>query len=391
MSRTSINPSYATCPYSAVPPSSLWSETVAGRGDAELNPHVPARLRLRPETRVGTAGSCFAQHISRSLVGAGFNYLVVEQAPTWLTPEECTEFNYGVFSARYGNIYTALQLLQLFEHAYDRFRPADSVWRSDDGRFFDLLRPRIQPNGFASEDELLRDRAQHLQAVRRLFETVDVFVFTLGLTESWRAKADGTVYPICPGCGVGRFDPARYEFHNFGVGEVIEHMGAFVAGLRRVNPSAQLLLTVSPVPLAATMEPRHVVQSTVYSKSVLRVAAEELVRCHEHVHYFGSYEIITATYRNHLYFSADRRSVTPAGVAHVMDVFFKQFADGVPVRTDAPLPAPAPTDPTGGTAAQTPAPTDAAQDAPPGTPPGVIVCDEYAMYAALASRRNEAA
>ena len=44
-----------------------------------------------------------------------------------------------------------------------------------------------------------------------------------------------------------------------------------------MNPKARLVLTVSPVPLAATASGSHVLPATIYSKSVLRAAAQESV------------------------------------------------------------------------------------------------------------------
>ena len=70
-----------------------------------------------PEDRIATAGSCFAQHISRSLSGAGFRYLVTEPAPEGMDAAAAAAANYGTYSARYGNIYTARQLKQLLERA----------------------------------------------------------------------------------------------------------------------------------------------------------------------------------------------------------------------------------------------------------------------------------
>ncbi|MES2303044.1 MAG: GSCFA domain-containing protein, partial [Pseudomonadota bacterium] len=84
--------------------------------------------------------------------------------------------------------------------------------------------------------------------------------------------------------------------------------------------------TVSPVPLVATAENRHALVATTYSKSVLRVVAEEVARTDSRVEYFPSYEIITGSYSRGRYFESDLRSVTPEGVAHVMRVFMKHFS-----------------------------------------------------------------
>ncbi|UFZ04409.1 GSCFA domain-containing protein [Bradyrhizobium ontarionense] len=315
-----------SCPYTTLPASSFWRQAVSEHSSSDLDPHLPAQLRFGPDHRIASAGSCFAQHISRALKERGYNYYVTEPAPAHLTPEQEERFGFGVFSARYGNIYSTLQLLQLVQRAFGDFRPADQFWTDRDGRIFDLLRPRITPKGYVSMVEAEADLKRHLTAVRQLVETTDVFIFTLGLTECWVSKRDGTVYPTCPGCGsAGEFDDAKYAFQNLSVTETTGYLAEAINLMSAANPRLQIILTVSPVPLVATMEPRHVLQATTYSKSVLRVAAEEMVRRYDNVHYFASYEIITTAKSAGAFFADDARQVTSDGVARAMNVFFAHF------------------------------------------------------------------
>ena len=314
-------------PYADMPDYAFWRRSVAGVAADSIDPVVDVPFKFGARAKVATAGSCFAQHIGRYLKAAGCGYLVTEPAHP-LVPEEAARVtNYGVFTARYGNIYTTRQLVQLFERAYGRFEPIEDVWDEGGGVYLDPFRPTIQPRGFNSIRELKIDRERHFRAVRAAFETVDVFVFTLGLTEAWRSTADGAVFPVCPGVSGGVFSRERHEFVNFQVDEVAADLKHFIAGLRTVNPGAKVILTVSPVPLAATAERRHVLTSTVYSKSVLRVAAEMTTRAFPDVAYFPSYELVASGMAGE-YFAADKRSVTEQGVAHVMRVFATHFLKG---------------------------------------------------------------
>ena len=315
-------------PYSQLPNTAFWQRAIADLTPGEVDPvSAPAPFQIGLGARVVTAGSCFAQHIARYLKGSGFNVLIAEPAHPIATAETAAAFNYGVFSARYGNIYTARQLLQLFQRAYGTFEPQENVWEGK-GCWIDPFRPRIQPGGFTSRQEFEADRRKHFAAVRRAFEELDLFVFTLGLTESWRSRADGAVFPLCPGVAGGTFDSERHEFHNFSATEVAGDLCAFIDGLRTVNPKAKVLLTVSPVPLVATAESQHVLVSTVYSKSVLRVAAAAACEARSDVVYFPSYEIVTGTFSRGTYFGPDCRSVTEEGVNHVMRIFFRHFTAG---------------------------------------------------------------
>ena len=314
-------------PYRSLPDKAFWRKSVAGLPMGDIDPVGTFDLKISPGTKVATAGSCFAQHIARHLKASGFNYYVAEEGHPILPEPQRLANNYGLFSARYGNIYTARQLYQLFERAYGRFEPQEAPWIDADGTVRDPFRPTIQPGNFASVDEMLADRAQHLKAVRRMFETLDVFVFTLGLTECWRGKIDGAVFPLCPGVEGGVFDPRRHRFQNQHLSEIVSDMRLFIAGLRSVNPKAQIILTVSPVPLMATaVKDQHVLAATTYSKSVLRVSAEVLRNEFDFVHYFPSYEIITGPHSRGRYYAEDLRNVTEEGVSHVMRLFLKHAA-----------------------------------------------------------------
>jgi hypothetical protein len=316
-----------THPYKSQPDAAFWSRAMAGLAPEAVNPASAAPFSIGPGDAVVTAGSCFAQHIGPMLRAIKFNFLVTEEAHPLIDAEVARQFNYGVFSARYGNVYTARQLLQLIRCAYGEFRPTEDVW-AENGVWIDPFRPQIQPGGFLSRREFELDRERHFAAVRQAFESLDVFVFTLGLTEAWVSNTDGAVFTICPGTAGGTFDPIRHGFHNFSVLDVVDDMSAFIAALRRRNPGAKMILTVSPVPLVATARPKtHVLAATTYSKSVLRVAAETLTRLLPNVVYFPSYEIIMS--RAHdagTYFGPDKREVLGPGVAHVLRVFAETFA-----------------------------------------------------------------
>jgi GSCFA family protein len=320
-------------PYTQIGEYARWDSGVAKLAASEVDPVVRFPLQLTREQSIVTAGSCFAQHIARYLKREGFKFLVTEPGHPLLDDATRSEFNYGVFSARYGNVYTSRQLVQLFRRVYGELTPDDQVWEGD-GFFVDPFRPTIQPKGFPTLRELELDREQHFAAVRRAFEELEVLIFTFGLTECWAAQSDGTVFPIAPGVAGGVFDPDRYEFLTFTAYDVFADTSAFIESLREVNPGAEVILTVSPVPLFATAVDRHVLVSTTYSKSVLRVAAEHLVQSLKGVYYFPSYEIVTGNFSRGAYFATDLRSILEPGVEHVMSLFFRHAADSRPPAGD---------------------------------------------------------
>jgi hypothetical protein len=335
-------------PYRGLPADQFWSSAVGQVAACDLEPVRDPKFVFSPREAVAAAGSCFAQHIARHLQQAGFQYLQTEPPHT---PDE------PVFSARFGNIYTVRQLRQLLLSAFGLYRPAPPVWKRADGRFIDGLRPQLFPAGFATESDVTDERKRHLAAVRRVFQECKIFIFTLGLTEAW-LTGDGTALPVPPGAA-GADGEAAY--HNFGVDEMRQDMNGFLADLGSINPGVRVILTVSPVPLAATYEPRNVLLSNTYSKAALRVVAEETARAHDNVAYFPSYEIVTSPQSRGTYFAPDLRQVVPEGVAHVMRVFTAHFMR----ETGSPMPV---------KAAAAPAPSAATRAAY--TALAGIICDE---------------
>lgn len=265
-------------PYQSLPTHCFWRESIAEVPREDVDPVVRAKFKVTKTDRIVTAGSCFAQHLGRHLRQSGFSHLITERPNATLDHADAARFGYGMFSARYGNIYTSRQLWQTLQRAHGMFKPVEDAWDGQDGRVIDPFRPRIQPDGFVNRAEFDRDRQQHFHAIRVAIRRMDVFVFTLGLTECWASREDGAVFPLCPGVAGGTFDPARHQFLNLRVSEVVADLNRAITFIGRRNPNARFLLTVSPVALVATAEDRSVMTSTIYSKSVLRVAAEEVRR-----------------------------------------------------------------------------------------------------------------
>lgn len=307
-------------PYADRPPRSFWRTGVAGQDPGWIDDLYRPRFRIDAKTRLATAGSCFAQHLGRRLRDHGGRVLDVEPAPNGLPDDVARSYGYGVYSARYGNIYTARQLAQLAQEALGRWRPSDIVWERS-GRFYDALRPGVEPAGLDSPREVRAHRADHLRRVRRLLRRADVFVFTLGLTEAWVHAPSGTVYPTAPETIAGTYDPRIHALVNFTAAEVAADLEEFRTVAQSVNPRLRLLLTVSPVPVVATATDAHVLAASVYSKSTLRAAAGQLQDAFDDVDYFPAYELVATPFLRRELFAPNLRSVTEEGLDLVMSHF----------------------------------------------------------------------
>ena len=148
---------FNNCPYSELDDVAYWKKSVAQIDLPDLNPMNRPRFNLMPEDIIASAGSCFAQHISRYVKENGYQFLTTEPPHSFIPTDLASEYNYGTYPARFGNIYTSRQLLQLFKRAYGKFKPTIKPYRVEE-YYIDPFRPFIQPTGFISLEEMESDQ-----------------------------------------------------------------------------------------------------------------------------------------------------------------------------------------------------------------------------------------
>ena len=140
-------------PYRNLPPHAFWKPCQADPEFRLFDLYLP-KFPLSPGARVATAGSCFAQNIGRYVRASELELVDVEKPPPGMPISVARAFGYGLYSARYGNVYTARQLAQLLADMNQPCIHDSAVWTKD-GRYFDALRPSCEPHGFDTKAELV--------------------------------------------------------------------------------------------------------------------------------------------------------------------------------------------------------------------------------------------
>lgn len=115
-------------PYIGLPDRQFWKLEPGITDPRAFDPVSGVPFVIARGDKVVTAGSCFAQHVARKLTESGFNHFITEAAHPIIPDALARQFNYGMFAARYGNVYTARQLLQLLHLAYGEFKPVAVAW-----------------------------------------------------------------------------------------------------------------------------------------------------------------------------------------------------------------------------------------------------------------------
>jgi hypothetical protein len=314
-------------PYLNIKSYQRWGATYKSFDYSEINFHVSPKFQLTKNLKISTAGSCFAQHISQHLSKLGIKTYKAELPPTFLKSDHAELATFDIYSARYGNIYTTKQLRDLIDQSIGIRPQINDIHQNDDGSFTDMLRPSFTTIKYTKHSDLIELRSHHLSCVKEIIYKSDVFIYTLGLTEAWENSKEDYVYPVCPGTAGGNYDDSLHKYVNYEFEDVQSDLKYSIEKLRECNPKIKIILTVSPIPLAATFENKNVAVSTCLSKSVLRSVAEWAKNKYDFVDYFPSYDILTSPAAGGRYFDFTFRQVNAMGVDLAMNEFIRTMVD----------------------------------------------------------------
>ncbi len=306
------NSTSSLTPYSYLDKKSFWKTGVAQADvGSEVIENIHSLKAMDRNTRICSAGSCFAQNVGNWLINNGFNFKASN-----LGMDQNSSFGFG-------NIYTPKSFLQWLTYSEDKSME-HTIFRSDTGRYFDLLRPSVFPKGFGSANSLKESRQAAKEEMNITLSESDVLIFTLGLTEAWK-DVNGIYYPTCPGVISGKFDKTKFSFHQFNYCEITSDLEAIKNQILKLNSKLKVILTVSPVPLTATASQNHVLVASQYSKAVLRAVAGYLSNNEKFFSYFPSYEIVTVNKKGDFRFEKNRRTISQEAIDYVMEHFNTAF------------------------------------------------------------------
>ena len=225
-----------------------------------LKGFVPNEPFIDETTTIVAFGSCFAQHISKHLNTIGFNVASREGK--------------AYISSMGDGIVNTFAIRQQFEWAWEGRVPEVSLW-----------------HGYKAE-EFGYDEQVRI-ATKDLFDRASVFIITLGLSEIWYDEPTGEVF--WRAVPAAQFDPQRHKFRMATHAENKANLHAIHDLIRKHRPDANIVFTVSPVPIIASFRPIGCIPASAVTKAVLRSAIDEVINeCAEDqlLHYFPSYEIV---------------------------------------------------------------------------------------------------
>lgn len=252
---------------------------------------IPEKLpvSIRPDARIVTLGSCFADVLGRQFA----------------------DHKMEVLSNPFGTLFNPVSIDKLLRSALQSTEPDPDLYIERDGLWFHY---DFHSSFWGHTREELHRRltdclAQTSQAVKK----ADWLVVTLGTSVVYRHLETGKIVANCQKMPGFLFEKYVYAYEH-----VQSTLTGLVRTLKRANPNLQILLTVSPVRHTKDSLPVNQV-----SKSILRAICHELTVWNEAVHYFPAYEIMMDDLRDYRFYEADL--IHPNAVAE--RYIFEKFAD----------------------------------------------------------------
>jgi hypothetical protein len=273
------------------------------------------KFTIAKDDRVYTIGSCFARNVEQSLLSKGI------EVPT-------TEININedlyVSKPRFSN--TVLNKYNPHSMAAEILRGLGELSYEDDGlievtenKFYD---PQASHLPVLDRKDAIEIRG-HLDSTSKKILTSNVFMFTLGLTETWFDKETGIAF--------NQINPAhlkpireRLLFKNVTVEEAYSELEKAFIMLEKHVPNAKVVITVSPVPLLNTFTNMDIITANTYSKATLRVVAQMLSDTFNFVDYYPSYEMVINSNRDYSW-GEDKAHVTDDVVNNVIGTFVERY------------------------------------------------------------------
>ncbi|PVX31183.1 GSCFA domain-containing protein [Sphingomonas pokkalii] len=275
--------------------------------------HTP-KFTLDSSDRFFCIGSCFARNIEEHLLYQGVEVLsknIIAPREEWPNRPSGIVNKFTVHSMR-NELEWVLSPPEYDERLFSEVEDGWVDLQLTPGIFKVSLARAVERRRYLSECYFAR------------ISKASVVVLTLGLNEIWYDSARALHLNAPPSYFATRKNPGRYFLKVTDFVENFIELQALHATLKKLNPDARIIVTVSPVPMSETFSGRDIFVANMYSKSMLCAAANAFADAHEDVDYFPSYDIISLSPRQDVY-DRDCLHVRNDAVGAMMGLFLRLY------------------------------------------------------------------
>jgi len=252
-------------------------------------------------TNIFTIGSCFASNLAIHMPSLGLK----------------GSSHMGI------RFFHSATILQEFNRLLGGAKKEDFIpyWKTQEG-YCHAYWTHPETPYFASKEKCFSWSNKIDEYARENLLKADVVVLTLGLIEVWyNAQTDTYLKSWMPKEVSGNLN---IEFKRLTVEQIKEHLRQLRALIQK-KLNAQIIITVSPIPLMSTFMPYDVRIANNESKSRIRAAVSEFIEECPDVHYFPAYEIVTGAECKDDFMQKDGRHLHSYSLKFILKNFIETF------------------------------------------------------------------
>lgn len=253
--------------------------------------YEPPEAFIDKSTVVTAFGSCFAQNISKWLLANGYNVLG-------------KKLNLNSHIIRFGEgLVNTFAILEQLEWAFENKSLDEGLW-------------------FGENKEIVLPDEEVQQQTKELLIKTEALIITVGLSEVWFDKVSGRAF--WRSIPAENFNSERHGFRLTSVAENLESLEKIIMLRDKYMPDCNIVFTLSPIPLMATFRDINCISANTVSKSILRIALDDLIsQKHEKVYYYPAYELVKEVYPDP--FDADNRHPKKVYIENIMQLFARVY------------------------------------------------------------------
>ena len=251
----------------------------------------PSDYFINLNTPVLSIGSCFAQIIGNKL----------------------KENKFDVISNPFGVIYNPLSIFKLLEYSIFNNVPDETTYVKNHGVYYNY--DFHSDLSELKKDHLKKKINNKINDIHQFLDRVEWIMLTFGTAFIYRRIDNNEIVANCHKIQAKSFNKSLLE-----VDDILFAFEKQYKKLTYFNENLKFIITVSPV--------RHLkdnlIQNTI-SKSILRIACEELRILYPNVGYFPSYEFMMDDLRDYRFYGPDLVHPNEMAENYIWDKFTRRY------------------------------------------------------------------
>ena len=165
------------------------------------------------------------------------------------------------------------------------------------------------------KENILNTLNSLIQSTNDQINNTSHLIITLGTSWVYREISSDTVVANCH-----KVPQKKFLKELLTADEISESLDAIISLVKSVNPSIQIIFTVSPV--------RHLKDGFIEnsrSKAHLLSGIHEVINSRNHIHYFPSYEIMMDDLRDYRFYESDMIHPNETAISYIWEQFKKTW------------------------------------------------------------------